>query len=373
MKSLIHIGRFGGLSVSIHWTFLLLFIWIVLVNFLAGFRLEGIIWSLLLLFLLLLSILAHEAGHGLVARYFRIKASGVILLPIGGVASIPNLPRKRGQEMLITLAGPAVSLLIAGILLLFVHPYNAYWSDPENIGVVDGGNFLFQLQVINLSLGLFNLIPAFPMDGGRLLRGGLGMFMNIIKATTIAGYISKAIACLFIGWGLVSVNLIMLMTGLFILFASQSEEYYLQLKTMAHGLKLRDVLMHDYDSIDAAATVMKVSDTLMNNHSRNFIVMENGEAVGTVNRMQIVKSIAEMKYQIKIRQLMTENLDFLAANTLVENLIEKLAGKEEKLYPVMDHGHFAGVVNFQHIIEYLLIHSAATKEYSRIKSLAGIV
>jgi Zn-dependent protease/predicted transcriptional regulator len=371
MKTVFNIGRIFGISVSFHWTFLLLILWIAMIDFMAGIYPAEIVWTFILVIFILFSIIAHEAGHALMAYYFGIRATGVILLPVGGVASIPSLPKKPVQEILITLAGPAVNLAIAAFLLLFIRPFHAYWIDSENIGVVNAGNFIFQLLIINLSLGLFNLVPAFPLDGGRILRIVLAFNMNIVKATRVASILSLIIGSLMIILGFVIVHVLPILVGLFILFASRAEEYYLQLKTIAHGVRFKDVLMHDYDSVDANANVMDVSAMLSNNHSKFFIVMENGTAVGTVHRIQIIESIAEMKYDVKLKEIMKSNLEFINGNEKVENYIERLARKEERLYPVMDHNHFAGVINFQHIIEYLLLHAGTSKEYGRIKSLVG--
>ena len=358
MKTVFNIGSVRGITISIHWTFLFLPLWIAAINLLSGSQGEEIIWSIIFFFAILISILIHEAGHALVAKYFGIQASGIILLPIGGVASIPNLPKKPRQEILILLAGPGVNLIIAAVLSIFIHPYSAYWFDAENIGAANAGNFIFQLQIINLSLGIFNLIPAFPMDGGRILRTFLSLNMNILKATRIAGIIGQIFAYTLIALGIIIINIPILLISLFILFASRAEEYYLQLRAIAHGLKLKDVLMRDYDSLDANASVMEVSQMFMNNHNKYYIVMENAKPVGTVQRMQLMKSIAEMKYYVKIKELMKMNLEYLNANAEVEKFIEKLASKDERLYPVLDHNHFEGVISFQHIFEYLLIHSS---------------
>ncbi len=244
MKTVFNIGRVGGIPISFHWTFLLVLMWIVLVNFLEVFQIEGLLWSILLLLSLFASILAHEFGHALVAKYFGIKASGIILLPIGEVANIPGLTKKPGKEILITLAGPAVNLIIAALLLIFIRPYSAYWGGPENFGAVNGGNFLFQLQVINFSLGIFNLIPAFPMDGGRMLRILLGLNMDISKARRFAGIIGKTIAIGLIIWGIILINLLLILIGICTLFASSSKKYYLQLRKIAKRAKPREVRLY---------------------------------------------------------------------------------------------------------------------------------
>ncbi|MBS1598874.1 MAG: M50 family metallopeptidase [Bacteroidetes bacterium] len=372
MKGVYKIGRLGGIDISIHWTFFFLISWMVLVNYLSDFTIESIIWSVILFVSILLSILAHEFGHAVVARYFGVQASGIILMPIGAVASVPSLPKNPRKELLIMLAGPFTNLIISALLLLFIDPYRAYWNEAENIGVVNPADFLFQLQVINLSLAIFNLIPAFPLDGGRILRNLLAIKMNIVKATHITGVISMVIGYAMVAWGIIIARPLLLLAGVFIIFAASAEKYYLQLKTMAYGLTLLDVVMHEYSGLNADASVNEVAFMLTNNHSKYFVVMEEGKPVGTINRMKIIKSIAEKNYDLKIKDLMKKNLEYLDADMKVENVIEKLAGREDRLYPVMQKNQFAGVVNFRYIIEYLLIHSSSTKEYDRIKSFAGV-
>jgi predicted transcriptional regulator len=197
--------------------------------------------------------------------------------------------------------------------------------------------------------------------------------MNIVKATRIARIIGEIIAYGLVISGIVLINPLLVLIGIFTLFAARSEEYYLRLKTLSHGLTLKDLVMHEFDSLDANATAIDAASILMTNHAKYFIVMDNGKAVGTISRLQIIKSISEMTYNVKLKDLMKLNLEYLHGNTKVETLIEKLAGKEERLYPVMDRHHFLGVINFQHVVEYLLIHSASTQEYGRTKSLAGLV
>ncbi len=372
MKTVFKAARIWGISISFHWTFLLLVLWIVIADFMQGIRPEEMVWSIVFIISIIISIGIHEAAHAIVAKYFGIQASGIILLPVGAVASIPNLPKRPAQEILITIAGPVASLTTALLLLPLIQPYHAYWNEPENIGAMNSGNIFFQLHVINLSLALFNLIPAFPMDGGRILRIVLSRFTNIIKATGITAVVSQIIATGFIVFGIGVIDFLPVLIGLFIFFASNAEEYYLQLKSLAHGLTFNDVLMHDYDSLNAASTVMDVSSMLMNNHSKYFIVMEEGKPIGTINRMEIIKLMAEMKYDVKVKDLMKTNLEFINGNEKIENYIEKLARKEERLYPVITDRHFSGVINFRHIVEYLLIHAASSGEYKRIRSFAGL-
>lgn len=131
--------------------------------------------------------------------------------------------------------------------------------------------------------------------------------------------------------------------------------------------------MYDYSSLRADMTVKEASTILANQHSKFFIVMDGPIPVGTINRMEIIKAIAEMQYDVVVKDLMKEDLRFFDANTTMDDVLDKMSNDEEKIYPVMDNNYFAGVINFQHIIEYLLIHKAQTKEYGRIRSLAGLL
>ncbi|SRR6266498_564135 len=119
--------------------------------------------------------------------------------------------------------------------------------------------------------------------------------------------------------------------------------------------------------------VKEAANVLMNNHSKYFIVIQNGEVEGTINRMEIIKAIAEMRYDETIQSLMKENLKCFDGEKNVEEVLDKMSENQERIYPVLQNSHFAGVINFQHIIEYLLIHKAATNDYGRIKSLAGLL
>ena len=373
MKTAYRIGSFRGIEISFHWTFLLLLGWLVFINLVSVIAARDIYWDLLLIACSVFSLVAHETGHALAAKYYGINTRGVLFLPLGSVANTNLLPRNPRQEMMISFSGPAVNLLIAFCLLFFLRSYPSYWHDRGNIGVANSGNFVFQLHLVNLLIGVLNLIPAFPFDGGRILRSFLSSRMNIIKATHIAAGIGSGIAYGLIFTGVLSLNLFLILPGFYILLTAGSEAYCLQLNHIACGLKLKDVLILNWDHLDAESTPLETAGTLMTNNSKYFIVMEEGKAVGTINRMEIIKHIAEKNFDCKIKSLMKTNLDYMDGDAKVSDLIEKMADREDRLYPVMDQSHFAGFVSFQHIMEYLLIHNShSQKLYGRIKSVAGI-
>jgi Zn-dependent protease len=362
-----------GISVYLHWTFLILVSWIVVSNFMTGAAPTQYMWSLLLIAAVFVCVTLHELGHALVAKKFGIHTKNIILLPIGGVAAIEKIPDKPKQELAISIAGPLVNIVIAALLLLLLPPQAPFWKIREGIITLEGDHFLYNLFIVNLSLALFNLIPAFPMDGGRIFRALLSFKMTYVTATSIAAAVGKVIAFFFIGTGLLSFNPFLALIGLFIIVSARTEEYYLRLKALVKGIKLKELLMHDFNKLEGDMTVGEASSILLNNHNKYFVVMEGATPIGTINRMEIVKAVADMRDQEIISNLTTGNRKFLDGDCEVETVLEKLSGNNERIYPVMENNRFAGVINFQHIIEYLLLNKPHTGEYDRIKSLAGLL
>jgi len=362
-----------GIRLFVHWTFLFLVGWVVLVNARLGNNIEQLAWSVLFIVAVFACVALHEFGHALVASRFGIQAKNIILLPIGGIASIEKFPGNPKQELAISIAGPMVNFAIAGILALFLHPFMFLWETPPDVSITHGHDFLYNLYAVNIGLAAFNLIPAFPLDGGRILRALLGFKLNYIRATTIVATLGKIIAGLFIVAGLVFFNLVLLVIGIFIIFSASAEEHYLRLKALVQGIKIKDIQMYDYNSLESKTTVKEAASVLMNNHSKYFIVMDGPHPIGSINRIEIIKAIAEMKYEIAVGDLLRKGLSYLDGEKEADTVLEKLAASDERLYPVMENGLFTGVINFNQIIEYLLIHKAETKEYGRIKSLTGLL
>jgi Zn-dependent protease len=226
MKKDLYNFHYRGIHVTIHWTFLLVLIWMIIVNLLSGFSIIGWIWSLIILFSLMASISIHDLAQAVVGTICGISINRLIIMPIGGLPSISTPPKKGYYEILMLAAGPVANLSIAALLTIFLHPYMAYWNEPGNIGVAYAGNFIFQLQFINLSLGLLNLLPCFPMDGGRALEVLLEKRLSSGKATQIVNLASILIALGFILNAIVIKKFSLLLVGFFIFFTIRKGRYY---------------------------------------------------------------------------------------------------------------------------------------------------
>jgi len=230
MKKDLYKFHYRGIHVSIHWTFLLVIIWFVSANVLTGFTENGWIWSLIMIFSLLASIFAHDLAQAIVGTVCGLEINRIIIMPSGSLPSISRKPTKKYYELLMLAAGPAANLGIAAFLSYFLQPYSAYWDEPVNIGVAYAGNFIFQLQFINLSLGLLNLLPSFPMDGGRALDTLLEKKYSAEKSRKIANLTSILMAFGFFAGGIIYRKYPLLLIGIFILFTVNKGKYFHPLK-----------------------------------------------------------------------------------------------------------------------------------------------
>ncbi len=196
-----------GIRIEVHWTFTLLLIWVVFLDIQRGGTTNTALMNIILILLLFLCVILHELGHALAARRFNINTKKITLLPIGGVASLEKMPEKPGQELIVALAGPAVNVIIAMLLFLVVPMKNYFGLDADSLVQLLAApaleTLLFYLFIANVMLVVFNLIPAFPMDGGRVFRALLAFTMDRARATEIAAGLGQALAVVFFMLGLI--------------------------------------------------------------------------------------------------------------------------------------------------------------------------
>ena len=215
---------------SIHWSFILVAIWFVVVNMLSDFNAGGWIWSGIMMISLLFSIFIHDIAQATMIILFDIKVSRIVFLPIGAIPSISKKPARKIYELIMLASGPVTNLAIAGILILFLHPYKAYLDEPQNIGVGYEGNFIFQLQFINLCLGCLNLLPVFPMDAGRMLDTFLDGRVSTARAVKIVNRVSLFVACILFIAGIIWMQYALLLVALFVIFTIPLGKHYHPLK-----------------------------------------------------------------------------------------------------------------------------------------------
>jgi len=214
------LGDIAGIGIYVHWSFWILPAWILLSTLSGGGGLSVAVMAVVFVFAVFGCVVLHELGHALMARQFRIGTHDITLYPIGGVASLTRIPSRPSHELAIALAGPAVNVAIAAVLFAGVVLTGV--GGQAAIGSLVGGSFLISLAWVNVALVAFNLLPAFPMDGGRVLRAFLAMRIPYVRATTIAARVGQAIAVLLALIGLFS-GVTLVLVALFVFLAAQAE------------------------------------------------------------------------------------------------------------------------------------------------------
>ncbi|HXI51511.1 MAG TPA: site-2 protease family protein, partial [Candidatus Saccharimonadales bacterium] len=269
MKSSWRIGRVAGIDVHLHFTFLILLGWVALSHYLQRQNWRDALGGLAFTLSLFTIVVLHELGHALTARRFGIRTRDITLLPIGGVARLERIPENPKQELLVALAGPAVNVVLAA-LFLGVLMVGAELPAAKEFKLV-GGHFLAKLMWINVSLAVFNLLPAFPMDGGRVLRAVLAMRMDYVRATNIAASIGKGMAWVFASVGLFT-NPFLIFIALFVWIGAAQEASQAQMKSALAGLPVSRVMMTDFRTLAPDDTLARAVEHILAGCQQDFPV-----------------------------------------------------------------------------------------------------
>lgn len=351
----IRIARIAGIDVKIHVTFFVLLAWIGMVYYSTGGT-EAALEGILFIVALFGCVLLHEFGHALMARLFGIPTPDITLLPIGGVARLQRMPDKPLQEILVALAGPAVNVVIAFILFAM----HGSLHDPAAIEELASPKLglLPKLAVVNVWLVLFNLLPAFPMDGGRVLRAVLAMFMRYATATQIAARIGQGMAFLFGLAGLFG-SPMLLFIALFVYLAAAQESSHAQMKEAAQGLLVRDAMMTELTVIDATATLEEAIDALLRTGQHDFPVVDaGGTVIGILTRDDLISGFRNQGPTTPVTEVMHRNVPTIAAAAPLEHALRQM---QECACPglaaIDKYGRVVGLVTPESIGELMMIHA----------------
>jgi Zn-dependent protease len=240
------LGTFAGIDVYVHTTFFILIAWIALAHWQAEQSIRAAVEGVAFILALFGCVVLHEFGHALTAKRYGIKTRDITLLPIGGLARLERMPDDPRQELWVALAGPAVNVAIAAILFAVLQATGAL--APLDTLTMTGGSFLERLMVVNLFLVAFNMLPAFPMDGGRVLRAVLAIRMDYTRATQIAANIGQGMAFLFGLVGLFS-NPFLIFIALFVWIGAGQEAAMTQMKSALGGIPLERAMITDFRTL----------------------------------------------------------------------------------------------------------------------------
>lgn len=356
MGSSFTVGRIAGIKIQIHWTFLLLLGWIVFSELGKGSNTVTIASTVGFVLTIFLCVLLHELGHSLTAKRYGINTEKITLLPIGGVASLERIPEEPKKELWVALAGPAVNVVIALLLFPFI-PFERFAVDAPVSSVATVEGFLYALFRINVALVVFNAIPAFPMDGGRILRALLALRMDRIRATRIASTLGQLIAIGFVFFGLFN-NPLLVLIGIFVYFGARSENVMVQHQELLRDYTVQHAMITNFITLSPQETVKDAADKLLAGSDQELIVVENGEAVGLMTRAIIINALKESLQHTPVADVMDRNFDTVTINDKLTEVYAYSQRKRNAFYPVLENRKLRGVIDMTNIQEFVMIRSA---------------
>jgi Zn-dependent protease/predicted transcriptional regulator len=366
MKWQIKLGTFAGIDVFIHTTFLLLIGWVGYVHWLEHRDWGEALMGILFILTLFLCVILHEYGHALTARKYGVKTRDITIYPIGGVARLERMPDKPIEELWVALMGPAVNVVIAAIL--FAYLFLTAGLVPLAELTVASGSFIERVMLINVILVLFNLLPAFPMDGGRVLRALLAMRMEYVRATQIAANIGQGMAFLFGFVGLFG-NPFLLFIALFVWIGASQEASMVQMKNAISGIPVGRAMLTDYQFLSPRDPLSRMAQLILAGSQHDFPVIEDDRVVGVLTRDDFLAALTRHGQNIAVSAVMKTDLPEVDSYDMVETALERIQQSGVPALPVTHGGQLVGIITSENITEYLMIRSALRSAASGINGL----
>lgn len=353
------LGRIAGIDVYIHATFLILLGWLAMIEMVHGSTVIEATIGIAYVIALFACVVLHELGHALTARRYGIKTLDITLLPIGGLARLERLPRVPQHELLIALAGPAVNVVIGAALYVVVR-LTGLTGNFISGSALAGGNPLVSLMVLNFWLAIFNLLPAFPMDGGRVLRALLALRVSRLRATRIASRVGQGMAILFAIAGLMG-NPILLLIALFVYQGAAQEYQMLQLESVMEGLRVHSVMVTDFRALKPEDSLTHAVDVLLNGSQHDFPVIDDDlHVVGLLLRQDLIAALSQDGGAGKtVANTMRRPVTTIQAETPLMRAFEKMQESKLPMLPVVDREqHLTGLLTMENLAEVMLIKNA---------------
>ena len=365
MRWAIRLGRIAGTEVRIHLTFFLLLAYVGLEGWHAGGKTEAL-HLMLLVCIVFFCVLLHEFGHAFAARRCGIGTPDITLFPFGGVARIERMPENPRQEIFIALAGPAVNVVIASLLWVLLAIF-ARAVQPEQMGLA--GSLAVEVMSVNVVLLLFNLIPAFPMDGGRVLRALLATRLDHARATRIAAHIGQALAValglvgvfgIMIGTHEIPSNPMLVVAAFFVFMAAANEAGAVQMQSMFRGLTVASAMVTEYKALPRNASLGEAADVLLHTSQHEFPVIDpDGTLRGIFTRSELVTALRESGPEASVLGVMRGDFPIVHPRTPFDEAFQMMQQSGTTVLPVTDEeGRLTGLFTMENIGEMLMVRSA---------------
>ncbi|MGN6387058.1 MAG: site-2 protease family protein [Verrucomicrobiota bacterium] len=357
MKGSLRLGSFAGIHVYVHWTFALLLGWVLLSHLGSGHGWMEASRGLGFILALFGCVLLHEFGHALTAKHYKIQTRDITLLPIGGVARLERIPEKPTQELWVTLAGPAVNVVIAGTIF-FVLRLITHVNEFLQTSLLEG-NFWVQLMWVNLFIGAFNLLPAFPMDGGRVLRALLSIKLGRARATRVAASIGQIMAILFGIAGFFG-NPMLIFIAIFVYLGAEAEAQAVASASFLDGLVVKDAMMTRFRALAVEDSLETATRELLAGSQQDFPVVAAGNVTGILRRNDLVQALSQGQRQASVGDVMCRKCEVVTASDPLERTLERMHQEGCSTLAVIENGQLVGLLTLENIGELVMIKSAAS-------------
>jgi Zn-dependent protease/CBS domain-containing protein len=351
------IFRIAGIQLRIHITFLLLIGWLAFSYYTQGGSAVAASRVIFIL-LLFLCVVLHEFGHAFAAKAFDINTPDITLLPIGGVARLERMPEEPKQELIIAVAGPMVNVVIA--LGLFVAGGGRASLETST---VEGGALIPQLMTINIMLVLFNLLPAFPMDGGRVLRALLATRLSYARATQIAAVVGQGFAFAFGFVGLLW-NPFLIFIALFVYIGASQEAALAQMRDVSRRFPVSTAMVREFRTLLETAPLLEAVDALLATSQHDFpVVDESGNFAGVLMRNDLIAAFRKNDPALRVGDVMRRDIPTVTTGTRFEEAFRIMQECNCPAVPVLDsRKRLVGLLTPENVSELMMVQSALPRQ-----------
>jgi len=352
VKWSIQVGKFFGIPLKIHITFWLLLLFVAMSAGKRGGGVQGGMQGVLLVLLLFACVVLHELGHSVVAQRLGIRVRDIILLPIGGISQMERIPDEPKSELFISGIGPIISLTLALVFYSLARLFGLNTALPQ-ASLLDG-HVLVSLFWINLILGIFNLLPAFPMDGGRVLRALLAMRIEYLQATHIAVSVGQMFAIFFFFYGLFY-NFWLAMIGIFIYMGAEGEEHETILRRSLRRIPVGQAIITSFSRLSPDDSLREAMNIACHSLQMDFPVMRDGELIGLLSRDRFVKAMRDHSPDTRISEIMSTDFPTISDTEPLEEAYSRLTEARGSFVPVMHGRTLLGFINLEQIGKYHML------------------
>jgi Zn-dependent protease/CBS domain-containing protein len=349
------LGQISGIVLSVHATFLLLVVWFTVAYWFEVRSIARVASGVALFLLLFGCVLLHELGHALTAQRFGLTTREITLLPIGGIARLERMPDDPKQSLWITLAGPAVNIVIA-VALFVALQVTGHWMPVRQISLTEGP-FLERLMLINLSLVAFNMLPAFPMDGGRALRALLATRMDDRRATRIAARLGQAMAIVFaiVGW---QANPLLILIALFVWIGATQEAQMAEMRAALSGIPVERAMITAFTTLTPDDRLAAATEYLQHGTQHDFPVMEDGHPAGVLTRDDMLRGLAAGGPQSRVGDAMRRDVQIVRPRDGLDAALRGLDARQCSVALVVQDDQLVGLLTTDAVAEFLRIQAA---------------